>query len=61
MQPAPVLMMKETKNLIMKSLKIEWCYLMRQYTVWVLDYHGDKKRHWFKDLQSAVNFYRKYA
>lgn len=45
----------------MKSLKIEWCYLMKKYTVWFLDYHGDKKRHWFKNLQSAINFYRKYA
>ncbi len=47
----------------MKSLKIEWCHLMKQYSVWFLDYDGDgaKKRHWFKDFQSALNFYRKYA
>ena len=45
----------------MKSLKIEWCHLTKQYTVLFLDYNGDKKRHWFKDFQSAINFYRKYA
>ncbi len=45
----------------MKSVKIEWCHLMKQHTVWFIDYNGDKKRYWFKDLQSAVNFYRKNA
>jgi len=45
----------------MKSLKIEWCNAKKQYYVLFLDYHGDKNRHYFKTLQLAIKFYRKYA